>query len=253
MVIVNIGIAYQKWSYTSEIIQPNTPQKIKLDSFFAGVATGFITPNMLGNFLGRMLYFPPEKRASITVLTQFSNFGQFIASTLFGTIALVFLEENLLSLEGKSYYITISGIVLFVALLGFFFFDRFLRFLPVRWNLDTLSETLQNKSIYRWQILGLSLVRFLIFTTQFALILSAFTNEISAEIILGIWLVYLITLLFPSLVLGKLSIKEVVAINVLIGFGVNEVAILFSSLIIWLVNSCLPAVVGIIIYRKPNA
>lgn len=253
LVFANIGIAYKKWKITCEVLPVKISSKTRIYSFFAGITTGFVTPNMLGNFLGRMFYFPANQRAKVVVLTQFSNFGQFVATLLFGTMALFFVHKNPFFSFDKDLFAFISLGTLLVAFLAFFFFHRFLFVFPQKWNLSVLSEILKKKKCYRWEILAWSIVRFLIFTIQFTLILWGFIGEINSEIIGGIWVVYLVTLLLPSLVFGKLGIKESISTLILGSLGVNEVAVFFTSLLIWLINSCLPAIFGLFIYRKPYA
>ena len=80
--------------------------------------------------------------------------------------------------------------------------------------------------------------------------LNAFGAEWNLTLIASIWQIYLITMLAPSLFLGKIGIKESISLFVLGALGLNVVSILFSSLVIWFVNSMLPALVGLAICRN---
>lgn len=105
---------------------------------------------------------------------------------------------------------------------------------------------------YRWQILLLSLLRFLVFSSQFVLVLGVFGESINLQTVLAIWQVYLVTMMFPALVLGKLGVKEMISVTILGAIGMNEISVVIASLLIWIMNSLLPALVGFIICKKPK-
>jgi hypothetical protein len=79
--------------------------------------------------------------------------------------------------------------------------------------------------------------------------LHAFGAELNFILIGSIWQVYLITMLVPSLFLGKIGVKEAIALEILGQLDINDFSILFASLIIWFVNTISPALIGFIICR----
>ena len=132
----------------------------------------------------------------------------------------------------------------------YFFIDNFLARFKRREATRVFQEILKRNRSYRLKILGLSFGRFFIFTFQFSLMLNAFGAEWNLTLIASIWQVYLITMLAPSLFLGKIGIKESISLFVLGALGLNDISILFSSVMIWLVNSMFPALVGLAICRN---
>ncbi len=80
--------------------------------------------------------------------------------------------------------------------------------------------------------------------------LHAFGVEWNFYLITAIWQVYLLTMLVPSLFLGKIGVRESIALLVLSSLGINEVSILVASTLIWLINTLSPALVGLVICRK---
>jgi len=103
---------------------------------------------------------------------------------------------------------------------------------------------------FRIQILLLSFARFVVFTMQFSLMLLAFGADWSWELIAAIWQVYLLTMIAPSLILGKVGVKESIALFVLSTLSINEITILFASLSIWFLNTVSPALLGLIVCRN---
>jgi len=249
LVIPNIWLAYKKWTLTLRTIEVKADRQTKVQSFFAGLVTGLLTPNMIGNFIGRFYYFDKSHRANITAFTVLSNMGQFLASITFGAVAVVWLGELIVWKDEKR----LMYVLLFIVVIGYLFYyfiDNFLRYFK-RFKFGASFKQLLKKSPwFRTRILFLSYGRFVIFTLQFSLMLVAFGADWSLELIAAIWQVYLLTMIAPSLILGKVGVKETIALFVLSVLGVSEVAILFSSLSIWLLNTLSPALLGLIICRN---
>ena len=145
------------------------------------------------------------------------------------------------------------GIAILISILLYFYAENVLNKLWKKPFTKELKLILQKNHWYRWKILVIAFSRFLVFTTQYALVLHAFGEALSVYTVLAIWQVYLITMIFPSLFLGKLGVKELIAVSVLGAIGFNEFTIVSASLIIWTVNSLLPALVGIFICKRPLA
>jgi len=249
LVIPNLGIEFMKWKLTLKTLSISPDNSTVIQSFFAGIVTGMVTPNMLGNFIGRFYYFQRRHRVQIILLTLLSNFAQYLASLTFGLISVISLG-GLLILENQAFIVLGVTVVLFISIIFFFFFEKILGLIKKRQYSIRLKDYLRNNKEYRWKLLGLSFLRFLVFTSQFTLLMYAFGEEISIGLVLAIWQLYLLTLIAPSLFLGKIGVKESIAIVVLGSIGVNEFSILFASLTVWLVNNISPTLFGLLITKK---
>lgn len=249
LVYPNIWLAYKKWTVTLRSMEIQTTQQVKVQSFFAGIVTGLVTPNMIGNFIGRFYYFDKSKRGLITAFTMLSNFGQFLASMTFGAISILAVGK-ILFWEEASDFVYILFLIIVFSYLVYFFIDNFLRhFRKIVFAIE-FRRLLKKFRWFRTQVLFLSFGRFVIFTLQFSLMLHAFGADWNLLLIAAIWQVYLLTMIAPSLFLGKVGVKESIALFVLSSLGLNEVSILFSTTLIWLVNTMFPGLVGLIVCRK---
>ncbi len=249
LVVPNIGLAFFKWKLTLRTIGVDSVKKQRVQSFFAGVVTGMLTPNMLGNFIGRFYYFDRKNRVQITLFTMLSNFAQFIASITFGWLA-VLIMRGLIVWENQENLVVWIGVAMIAAYLIYFFIENFLIKLKKRSYFKEFQRILKKHSFFRGQLLLLSFARFVIFTLQFSLLLYAFGEELNGTLIVAIWQVYLLTMIAPSLFLGKIGIKESISLFVLSTIGINGVSILFASLLIWLINSFAPALLGVLICKS---
>ncbi|MCH2231006.1 MAG: flippase-like domain-containing protein [Crocinitomicaceae bacterium] len=248
-VFPNIWLAYYKWKTTLKLVAPSEKGKVIRQSFFAGVVTGMLTPNMVGNFIGRFYYFQRAQRIPIILFTLLSNYAQFLASLSFGWFAIIIVGK-IYSIEPSKSLLVFLGAGVVFAYLIYFFIDNFLnRFKRKAYFIDFRDQLRKNRT-FRSAILILSLLRFLVFTIQFSFILNSFGEDLSVQNVLAIWQVYLLTMLIPSMFFGKIGVRESVALFVLTGVGMNEFAVLFASLIIWFVNSLCPAIFGLVICKN---
>ena len=248
LVFPNIYMVYLMWKATLRTASIEVEKTTKIQSFFAGILTGLVTPNMIGNFLGRMYYFRSQDRIAVTTLTLYTNLAQFVVTLLFGVISIFLFEELSLTVD----FTVPQGVIFAVTaiiLMLYFFAPWIVRSTGID-RLQEFSDFTQGRTSFKLEILGYAVLRFLIFSSQFAFFLYAFGVDLNWKLLLGIWQVYLITMLFPSLFLGKVGIKESVSIFILGAMGVNEYAALFASLALWLINTISPALVGLVICRK---
>ncbi len=251
LVPLNWFFEWRKWILTLSIVDVYAKPVNKIHAFFAGIVTGMLTPNMLGNFVGRIYYFERNHRIAIVVLTLLTNYAQFIASIFLGIIALLFLHKSPWILDlAQLYWVFIFSAILF--LLIYFNFEFVFKYIRRKSRMYLLIRNLKRRRVFRWKILGLSMLRHAVFTLQFSLILSAFGEDFSFHNMLWIWQFYLWLTLAPSLFLGKLAIRETVAIWVLTAAGMGELTIVISSFLIWVFNLLIPTVIGLFIVKRQS-
>jgi hypothetical protein len=243
---------FVKWRTILNVSETSYTPKIEVQSFAAGIVTGMITPNMLGNFLGRMYYFRRRERISITILTLYSNYAQFLASMIFGCLAIILLNDSPLG-SPTDKLIWLGALLVLLGILAFFYFEPLLEMLfPKRIQLQMRLRSIKRRRSFKWKILSLSIFRLLIFTCQFALVLHAFGAELGLEEIWWIWQYYFWVTLVPSLFLGKFLVRDSVALWVLGYAAIETNAILPASLSIWIINLLIPTFVSFILAQQKN-
>lgn len=245
LTLPNYFFEYQKWNAILKSLKIPTDKATKIQSFFAGIITGMLTPNMQGNFIGRIYYFQRRFRISIVLLTLTANLGQFIVTIVLGVFGLVLSSQNIASSS-----IIYPLIVAFCALLFYFSYEKIQLFSKkFKWY-KRIGAILKSNATFRIQILWWSLLRHAVFSLQFFFALHAFGQPMSLHLFWLVWLFYLWTTLSPSLFLGKLFIRESIALLVFAGLAVSQSAIVVASLTVWIFNLFLPTVLGLIICRK---
>ena len=251
LVPVNWFFEWRKWLLTLSVVDVYAKPATKIHAFFAGIVTGMLTPNMLGNFIGRIYYFDRNHRIALVVLTLVTNYAQFIASVFLGIIALLILHKSPWDLDIAQLNWVFIALAIFFLLI-YFNFEWVFKYIKRKTRMYLLIRNLQRRRAFRWKILGLSMLRHAVFTLQFSLMLSAFGEDFSFQNMLWIWQFYLWLTLAPSLFLGKLAIRESVAIWVLTAAGMGELTIVISSFLIWVFNLLLPTVIGLFIFKRQS-
>jgi hypothetical protein len=250
---INWWTEWQKWTLSLDRAGVQSEKSIVFHSFLAGVVTGMLTPNMLGNFIGRILYFDRKHRVQLTLLTLIGSMSQFVVTMVLGAFGLILLQE--LPFEsplGTATYFLIA-LVSCMFLMLYFRMEWLLNFLRKRTFVKGLLALLAGNKDLRIRLLGLGILRHLIFTVQFAFVLYAFGVEIDAKSILWIWQFYFWVTLAPSLFLGKLGVRESVAVWVFAAAGISEFSVVLAAFSIWVMNLFLPTLVSLVILKRAKA
>lgn len=239
LVIPNQWFEFLKWKSIVNSFSSITRKNELIKSYFAGNITGFVTPNLLGNFIGRMYYFERKYRPKIIVLTFLANGSQFLASIYFGLISITFLGFK--PLDIPTFHPLFLTLFILITLFLYFNFEKVLHRFKF---LKKINIHIMNNFKIRFNFLLFSILRYLIFSFQFFLLLCSFGVEIDIKLIPIIWSIYFWSTLTPSLWFGKIVIRESISIWILSQYIENTGIILISSILLWFINQGVPAMIG---------
>jgi len=247
-----------KW----KILLKNVEQislKTAFYSVLTGLTTGIFSPARLGEFAGRVLLLKPKNRKKASALWAVGSVTMTIAVCLFGIPALfVFIqsgrEVNLLENTTVTYYLTVVLFVVFFLTLLYFLLPFIGNFLSGKtFNHFSSTFNLLKKLSFKHllSILNLSLLRYLVFCIQFWLMLYFFGVELSPwEACVGIFTAYLFITFLPSVFLTEAAVKSSVFLLILSAFSDNSVAIISTSMLLWIINLAIPTLLGVLLLTK---
>ena len=236
LVPINWLLEYNKWL----ILLTNIGEQrndLRKPAFYAGMVTGLLTPAMAGNFLGRIYYFNKSKRWKLTIHTSTSNFSQFLISMFFGGLAFLFLSVSSV-FSATNFQVSAIVCIVIITCALYFFGESFIRFFPLK-RLKLIAIMLR-RGPSRLHLLLFSFLRYLIFLLQFSLCLYAFSGFFSTQLVAFIALVFMAVTLSPSLFLGKIVVRESIAVAILGLAGLAPIPVLLASLTTWFFNLILP-------------
>jgi hypothetical protein len=239
LVIPNQWFEFKKWRKIVSSFSTITPKSTLIKSYLAGNITGFVTPNLIGNFIGRMYFFERRYRPKIIVLTLLANGSQFLTSIYFGLLSITLFGFKPFQIPPLNpIYPTIS---ISTTLILYFTFERLLKHFPL---LKKINIHLLDSFEIRFSLLLYSVLRYLIFSFQYFLIICSFGVSIDLKLIPIIWSIYFWSTLTPSLWFGKIVIRESISIWILGQYIENTGIILISSILLWCINQGIPAIIG---------
>jgi hypothetical protein len=252
LLFVNWGLEVRKWS----LITGET-EKISFgkawQSVWTGVCIGNLTPGRLGEFAGRILFFSPAVRARIATSHFVCGITQLVITVVIGCLGLVFFSSGLSQL---TWFIALTTEMILLAALTIVL----LRLNPVvnwiinrGWLKKFDFEGLSYTRPLLLKLIGLSLVRYLVFSFQFFLLLRA--CGIEGDIIhLGaaISIMYLLLSTIPMISMVEVAVRAYVAVLLFGMFHPNDWQLTAASTLLWLINIVVPSLIGYIFILKNN-
>jgi hypothetical protein len=201
------------------------------------LTASIFTPNRIGEYGAKVLYFPKENRKQVVLLNFIGNSSQMLVTTFFGVIGV--------SLIGLNFQV--SNWVIF----GFFIAAFLILFLFKKveiygFSIQKLVQKIASFSFaFHRKNIWFSIMRYLVFSCQFFFLLLTFDIEIALEIAFGtIFTMYLLASIVPSIHLMDVAIKGSVAVYLFSLLGVESWKIIAITSLMWLYNLVLPVLVG---------
>lgn len=241
-----------------------------IKAVLGGLAFSMNTPNRLGEYVGRLIHLKEGQRITGANFSIISGLAQLLVTFVAGILALLFLRDVLIAYhptDAVSQFLTKSwilwGLVFSGMLLVFlyFYYAQFLqivgKIIPIRRVASFIATVQPTSGRLLLYILLISLVRFIIFTTQYLLIWNAL--GVKFEILNGfaiVSLIFLLLAIIPTIAVAELGIRGKVALYVAGSFSPHWLSLTAGTILIWFLNLVVPATIGtfslwnIKIYRK---
>lgn len=228
-----------KWKVLASSVDKINLKQATEQSLGALTASLF-TPNRIGEYGAKALYFPSGKRKKVMVANLTGNVLQMLATTVFGAIGLyVFINSYPLKTDFLEFESRSATLILALFSLGFIIVKR--SFLKKKIPLNHLKIPKSNLAFCAL----LSTVRYLIFSFQFFVLLQLFgVNLEYFEAMIIISSMYLLASVIPSIFVFDVLIKGSVAVFLFSLAGVNNVIVLSVVTIMWMFNFMFPSLVG---------
>ncbi len=256
LVIPNIYIQFYKWNYLLKLIKPNVSARESMNSLLAGFTFGFITPGRVGEF-GRAFFIkdcPWVKVIGIAFIDKFFSLAIVIFAGAIGILTLIGGQLHFYSLLPLIIFTLVALLLLRYLLFHPEVFRNFLYhlnvMLPFREKVKLLISSFD--CFHRKQALklfGLSILFYLIFFTQYFILISAFEPVRLLPSFQAISSTLLVKSMLP-ISLGDLGIRESAAVFFLGKIGADRTTAFNASIMIFMINILLPSLAGLVIVLK---
>ena len=230
-----------------------------VQSVFSGLSVGIITPNRIGDYGTRILFLRPRMRVFGLVALGIGVYAQFVFTNIIGTVAALIFLHYYIHISAYLWAIAAVALIIYCVVLvllcfnlrvinrfflSFKFFKRFERFFSLLNDFET------SRLLKLWAI---SLFKIIILVTQYYLIIHLLIPGISFwQVALMILLLFSVQTFAPTIELLDLGVRGASAIYFFSFVSHQDIAILLSTGLIWLINLILPAAIGLIFVFQLN-
>ncbi len=255
------------WLLVLEFEKINFVKAIK--AVLTGVAIGIFTPGRIGEYGGRAISISAENIVESVVATFLGSISQLLATILFGYIgAICFLHHFSLISGLILWFFIVFGAGSFLLLL-FLYYNagilvdiaaKFYRLAVKRITLlqhckQILSRWLEHVKVlqkYSSNQLSIALftsaIRYFVYSSQYLLLLNFMGIETDFSIgISAVATVFLLQSSIPLPPVSGLIIRGGTALYIWQYISANQVAILATTLSLWLMNVIIPALIGMVL------
>jgi hypothetical protein len=245
---VNWLIETCKWRYLCAAFE-KISFSTSLKSVLAGLTTGFLSPNRIGEIIGRPLFLKAENRLAAAMMTVINGFSQTITIVACGIPSAVFFFFYFFADNQPEYrqYTLFCAFFMIVFLLIYIALPKIARWFNNR-PLKIIAETSVKKLLV---LLIYSVLRYAVFCLQFYFILFLCGVSLSPfEAMLAITLNYLFITITPSFSVSEAVIRVSYAVYFIGFFSGNVVGIACAGLLLWIINFVLPMLAGMVFLAK---
>jgi len=209
------------------------------------LTASLFTPNRIGEYGAKAIYYQKGNRRRIMLLNLLSNMMQMTTTIIFGCIGLYyFINHFEITIEFHRFR---KLAYLLAIILVFILTGSIKGYKKIRgFYIDKIIDFDKKLSLKLHLFNGLySILRYLIFSHQFYFLLKLFGVETDYITLMAlITSMYLLASVIPGLALLDWLIKGSVALWVFSFIGVNELIIVTITLLMWILNFGLPALIG---------
>jgi hypothetical protein len=253
LVPVNLGIEARKWQRLAGSALPLTYAE-SVKSLLGGIAFSMITPNRIGEYPGRILFLARKNSTRLISVSVLGGCTQLLAVLIFGALGLIYYNVHF---PGLWPAVLLVGSLL-ITLLVWLFYWRFERWAPYLERLKWLRKfrmygQMMGRFTTRQQteILWLALLRFMVFTLQYYLMLRwmGIMIPLADGFFLGSLFFWAMAVI-PSIALAELGIRGEVSLFLFHTFTANKLGILTATIGLWGVNLVIPALIGSILLLR---
>lgn len=253
MMPINWGIESYKWKSITNSIEP-VSYGTALKSVFSGICVGNIAPGRAMEFLAKIMFFKIENRPSITVLHFINGMFQMLITVIVGLVSITYkLNQNNES-SSFIYFVVAFGLCMIIffcwAILNVQFIQKKLTFIKWFKNISEAQHIQFSKKLIS-KLISLSIIRYLVFTTQFYLIYNALSPQNNIlDIFMSIAAYFMLTSLIPMINVIEPAIRAAIALFVFNHTNDNTIIVVLASTFVWIINVVVPSAIGYIIILK---
>lgn len=241
-----------KWQFLVRGFEPMNIMEAQRQVYYGTIA-GFVTPYKLGEYPGRALLFRHTEQhwLTATCLGMIGGYAMTTVIVVFGLPAAVWW------LAPDSSLIWSIALALLGALLAIIALPALMRRLQAReWKNEQTRLLVSSMASLSYHdiavLLGISLVRYAVFSLQLLLTLLFCGVTLDAlSMLVTLPLYYLLITVTPNVPAAEIAVRGAWAVAIFERFGSDiSAAAVIATLVLWAINTILPLIIGSIVARR---
>jgi hypothetical protein len=248
---VNVICEAGKWRLLLRDIEPMTIWGAQRQVYY-GYVGAFITPYQAGDYPARAMLLKDKDNWSAAVgLGLVGSVALLVVELIIGVPATWLFASYDQSIPMQSFAVAFIVLVLLMS-----FLPHLVRYLSRRtWKsiqMQQLVMALSKMSYSRFmQTIGWSFLRYVTWALQLALILHFCGVDMSlVEYMIAIPFYYMVVAIFPSMPILNIAIRGSWSLIIFDTFSDNTAGIALAVVLIWVINTVLPMLIGSVLYRN---
>ena len=240
---VNWGLEAVKWKVLARPLERVSFFRA-FEAVLTGLSLGFITPHGVGDYLGRIMQNDTKERFRLIGAVMLGRMCQMVPTALFGVVGVYYFFNDLELLVYMLPAALCMGLILYLIYKNLLVKNSSLAFFKkLYFYLGVVTE--YNARVV-FQVVGLSVARYLIFTVQFFLVLRLFLPDLNTWVgFAGVTWIFLMKSILPTFnFLSDLGVREFSAVYFFDIYQVELISVVSASLVIWIINILIPSVIG---------
>ena len=250
LMVLNWLTEAEKWRFMIAKIE-----SVKLSRSFEAVLSGltfsFFTPNRIGEYAGRVFHLQQGKRMQATFITVIENSSQLLITILTGTVAFMIYMTGYMEMPPWMFMLIrflLSAFCIFCLILYYnlqLFENVFLKLKMT----DYWRQIFHVFSLYNFKeltrVLFLSLIRYIIFSAQFILLLRVYgsTFDLFPGIIM-VMMTFFVMSVVPTFTFAEIGVRGAVSAYFFGKITIDVLPVLNAAFSLWLINLAIPALAG---------
>lgn len=238
--VLNRYFEILKWQNLAKVIHEISGYEAT-KQVLAALTAGIFTPNGVGEYAGKALYYPKSEAKKVVFLNLICNGIQMILTVIFGIFGLMYFNAEYNVITSKTVAILFGG---FMGILIVLFSLKKIKIKG--YSIEKMIHKINEipKSIHQKNIL-LGVLRYLVFSHQYYFLFLAFDVDLPyLTLMAAVTSVYFLASSLPTFQFLDFAVKGSVAIYFFGILGVNEWIVVFISTLMWFLNVVLPVILG---------
>ncbi|MCG9791632.1 lysylphosphatidylglycerol synthase transmembrane domain-containing protein [Flavobacterium algicola] len=238
--VLNRYFEILKWQNLASFIKPITVREAT-KQVLAALTAGIFTPNGVGEYAGKALYYEKNETKQVIFLNLICNGIQMVLTIIIGLFGLLYYNALYNVITTKTVGFIFLALLIIVALIFSikkitikgYSIEKLIR------KINEIPKRIHQKNIF------LGICRYLVFSHQYYFLFIAFDVDLPyLTLMSAVTSVYFLASSLPTFQFLDFAVKGSVAIYFFGILGVNEWVIIFVSTLMWFLNVVIPVIFG---------